>query len=154
MFTFLTSSNVLAIPRPNIAGLKSTLVSVEWMQTVEHLHKPEESKQQEVSECTTAARVLPLPYTRDKSNDFLVQSGTTRYLHNDLRRPVPNAAFNKASKSNDRWFHPLVNFKGMLTYCLVILVLLCEFVNCNFLLIRSVSITSTSMAVYLSKFFN
>ena len=73
MFTFLTSSNVLAIPRPNIAGLKSTLVSVEWMQTVEHLHKPEESKQQEVSECTTAARVLPLPYTRDKSNDFLVQ---------------------------------------------------------------------------------
>ena len=44
MFTFLTSSNVLAIPRPNIAGLKSTLVSVEWMQTVEHLHKPEESK--------------------------------------------------------------------------------------------------------------
>ena len=68
MFTFLTSSNVLAIPRPNIAGLKSTLVSVEWMQTVEHLHKPEESKQQEVSECTTAARVLPLPSTRDKSN--------------------------------------------------------------------------------------
>ena len=88
MFTFLTSSNVLAIPRPNIAGLKSTLVSVEWMQTVEHLHKPEESKQQEVSECTTAARVLPLPYLYKRQEQRLlvqvVQHATYTTIYEDL----------------------------------------------------------------------
>ena len=86
-FTFLTSSNVLAIPRPNIAGLKSTLVSAEWMQTVEHLHAPEKSKQQEVSDVQQQQGFCLFLMQVTKSNDMhkeVVQHDTYTTIYEDL----------------------------------------------------------------------
>jgi hypothetical protein len=85
MFTFLTSSNVLAIPRPNIAGLKSTLVSVEWMQTVEHLHKPEESKTTRGERVYNSSKGFASSfYKRQEQPTQVVQHDTYTTIYEDL----------------------------------------------------------------------